>query len=63
MGIENEGWTPPPWAKDDFTAWRIGWAREAQRGMAEALAESKKKKRPDLAEDIEAGRRDSESED
>jgi hypothetical protein len=31
--------------------------------MAEALAESKKKKRPDLAEDIEAGRRDSESED
>jgi hypothetical protein len=58
----GDGFRPPPWVKDDFTFWRIGWAREAQRGMAEALAEGKKKRRPDLDADIEGGRRDSENE-
>ncbi|MGA2478528.1 MAG: hypothetical protein ABSG63_07235 [Spirochaetia bacterium] len=43
------GFRPPPWVHDDFTLWRIGWAREEQRGIAEALAEAKQapvKKKP-----------------
>lgn len=38
------GWQPPPWIRDDFSAWRVGWAQEKKTGMAEALEDRRRAK-------------------
>jgi hypothetical protein len=39
----GSGFCPPSWWGGGVTPWEIGWAREAKRGMREALKERKKK--------------------
>jgi hypothetical protein len=50
----GHGFIPPRWARDDFTLWEVGWAREKRAGMREALQERRKKLHPDEDRNAEA---------